>query len=184
MGKRKDGINTITKLRSRCSIRDLTDPDSCWTWKGAGRADSAGAAIWLRVNGKGSVVSAPRAAALLSGMVIPPGGRAWATCKNPFCANPRHAATGTQAEWGAWVRDAGLWVGNQRNIAAAKARGRERSKIDMAIAREIRASQLPIREETRRVHEAHGIEISRTLVSNVRIGKRWAEPNPFAGLGA
>jgi hypothetical protein len=180
MGKRKEGITTITRLKANCSIADREDPDCCWIWKGAVRGKRA--AIWLPKTGE--VVTGPRAAATLSGTEIPQGYRVWPTCCRSDCCNPRHAVVGTYLEWGTHVREKRLWVGNEKNIAAAKARGRERSKIDLQLAREIRESGLSQRREAQRVKEKHGIEISRHLVSNVRTGKRWAEPNPFAGLGA
>ena len=107
---------------------------------------------------------------------------AWADCGNQLCCNPRHTLTGTQADLGEWQRRTGALEGNIKTITAAKANGRARSKITLEIAREIRASPLPLRAEALRVLETHGIAISHTMVSNVRIGKRWAEPNPFAAM--
>lgn len=180
MGKRKDGITSLARLRARCSIADRTDPDCCWIWKGATR--NGVAAVWLPVGEKTRIVTAPAAAAILSGREIPKGHRTWASCCDANCCNPRHSVSGTYAEWGEHVRANGLWRGSERTRAAALARGRSRSKIDMSIAREIRASHLSNRLEAQRVKEVHGIEVSHHLVSNVRNQKRWAEPNPFAGL--
>jgi hypothetical protein len=51
-------------------------------------------------------------------------------------------------------------------------------KLDMAKAREIRSSS-----ETGRALAAR-FGVSAQLISLVRLGKSWAEPSPFAGLGA
>lgn len=183
MGKRKDGITSLTRLRLRCSIADRTDPECCWIWKGCDHNGCA--AIWVVIEGKGKVVTAPRAALMLTGETIPPRWRTWTSCKDPMCCNPRHAVRGTALEWGAWVREHGLFTGNAKLISSQRANGRKKSKIDRELALEIRSSPLTPTKEAKRLSETLGQPFDRRFVAKVRRPNScWAEPNPFSGLGA
>ena len=180
-GKRKDGINTLSKLKKRCAIARPQDPDCCWIWKGADHGNRA--AIWLVVNGKGITATAARAAAVLSGIAVPPGGRAWSSCGNTMCCNPAHVSVGTMAEFGAWQRETGALCGNAKTIAAQRANGRAKSKLTMDMAREVRRSALRLEDEAERILSEYGIKVSTKLLSAVRRGERLMEPSPFSGLG-
>jgi hypothetical protein len=181
-GKRKDGITTITRLKQRCAIARPLDPDCCWIWKGADHERRA--AVWLSVGGKGITATAARAAAILTGKEIPAGWRAWSACGNPMCCNPAHARVGTMADFGSWQRETGALCGNAKTIAAQRANGRARSKITMAIAREVRQSALRLEDEAERILTEYGITVSTKLLSAVRRGERLMEPSPFFGLVA
>jgi hypothetical protein len=63
-------------------------------------------------------------------------------------------------------------------MAAAAARGRRLSKIDLDIARQMRASDLPP------IQEAQRWGVSHDVVLEVRHQRLWPEPNPFQWLGA
>lgn len=185
MPAKGSGITTLAKLRARCSRSNPKDPDCCWLWKGAIR-QGGGAAIHIHdpALGRDVIVSAPRAVAILKGKEIPRPGKSWTICGNPHCCNPLHERTGTYAEWGAWIRESKAWVGNLRRLGANAALGRRRSKINLAIARQMRASPLTQKQEAQRWSELLGRPISHDVVHDVRTGRRWLEPNPFAGLGA
>lgn len=185
MAAKGSGVTTLKKLRERCSLRDPKDPDCCWLWKGAIR-ESGQAAIHMidPRTGKATNVTAPHAVAILKGKDIPRPGRCWTSCGNRLCCQPKHERTGTYAEWGAWIRETKAWVDNERVRAAASAAGRRRSKINMDIARQMRASPLTDSAEAKRWSARLGYSLSHDVVHDVRHQRRWPEPNPFAGLGA
>ena len=104
---------------------------------------------------------------------IPPGMLVSTTCGHPACLE--HLALSTKSEIVARSHErphtkARVTASNRR---AAR---RERAKITMEIAREIRASN-----ETGLAIAAR-LGVSNDLVSCVRRGKSWVEPSPFAGL--
>lgn len=183
MKKRLPRVKTLTGLRNRCTRHDPQDPNACWTWNGATRGKGY-PAVWMidPSTGKEMVVSGARAVAILKGKEIPRPGKSWTTCGNKLCCNPKHEMTGTYAEWGAWKRENDAWPRTARMLAAAKARGQRLSKINLEIARQMRASPLPPLREAERWSRELGTSISHDVVIDVRAGRRWPEPNPFAGL--
>lgn len=98
------------------------------------------------------------------------------TCGTRKCVAPEHLQQILKA--------------TRRSMLAARRNGRgqpvsqvrfmreNHGKLDMAKAREIRSSS-----ETGRALAAR-FGVSAQLISLVRLGKSWAEPSPFAGLGA
>lgn len=183
MPAKGSGVTTITRLRARCSRASVIDPDCCWLWKGAMRLNGQAAiCIHNPATGKSEVVGAPRAVAILKGKDIPKPGKSWTTCQQAHCCNPLHERTGTYAEWGAWIKERQLWVGNERVKLAQTLNNRKRSRINLAIAREMRASPLPNTEEAQRWTEKLGVPIGRKTVWDIRTGRHWEEPSPFRGL--
>lgn len=176
---KRSRIKTLRTLRMRCSIERPGDPGCCWIWKGAAKAKGGRAVVWIMdKTGKAMAVGGARAAAILKGKDLTGKPRSWQTCGNPLCCQPNHEMSGTYAEWGAWKREHQQWPVTARMLAAAAARGRRRSKINLEIARQIRASTLPAIPEGQRWGVSHDV------VLDARAGKLWPEPNPFAGLGA
>jgi hypothetical protein len=104
---------------------------------------------------------------------IPPGMLVSTTCGRAGCLE--HLALSTKSEIVARSHER---PHTKARVTAANRRSarRERAKINMDIAREIRAS-----DETGLAIAAR-LGISNDLVSLVRQGKSWREPSPFAGL--
>jgi hypothetical protein len=183
MPAKGSGVTSLSRLKARCSLLSFSDPDACWLWKGAVRPNGQAAiCVHTTATGKTETVSAPRAVAILKGKEIPKPGKSWTTCGHAHCCNPNHERTGTYAEWGAWIKEQQLWVGNERVRLAQKINNRKRGRINMEIARKMRASTLPPTEEARRWSEALGRPIGRNIVYDVRNRGRWAEASPFSGL--
>jgi hypothetical protein len=97
------------------------------------------------------------------------------TCESRKCVAVEHLETITKGE----RRKRMALVRNTQQSASAVRIMRERfSKLTMEKAREIRASD----EQGKVLAERYGV--TPQLVSLVRTGKSWAEPSPWAGLGA
>lgn len=98
------------------------------------------------------------------------------TCKTPRCVAPEHLKQITSAE----RRSMLAALRNGRGQAASQVRymRENHAKLTMEKAREIRASNELGTVLARR------FSVTPQLISLVRTGKSWAEPNPFAGLGA
>ena len=177
MPRKGSGATTVAKLRAKCTVDRET---GCWHYTGALNATEKEPRIWVfnPKKGKSEAMSGAKAAATLSGKVIPAGGRAWMTCRCHDCASPFHVMTGTSVEWGAWMRENDVWKGSPRRKAATTAAARARAILDIDKARAIRSSDAPGVVEARR-YGVHPEQISR-----VRLNKAWIDPNPFQGLGA
>jgi hypothetical protein len=176
MPRKGSGVTGIMDLRARSKVL-RTKPLDCWLWKGA--VSHGQPRIWMFDPFVGGMraVTGPRAAAILGGLEVPAGGRAWMGCANPMCVNPHHVLVGTMAEWGKWIADNGTWRGVPARIAAATATARKHcSKLDMDKAREIRALELPQAEKA----ALYGVGVD--VISDVERGKRWRETTPWDGL--
>lgn len=174
-GKKFSGISTVARLRARCKVDQKT---GCWHYSGSVEHGGPKLWIWHPEKQKFEVMAGAKAAATLSGKPIPPRGRAWMGCCCSDCVNPAHVLTGTMLEWGAFLRERGLWRNSATRRAASIAAGRARSNLDMEQARAIRAANTTIDEEA----AIRGV--GRSQISRIRVGRAWREPNPFQGLGA
>lgn len=179
MGRKGSGVTSAAKLKLRCRVLP-TKPLDCWLWKD-GCDDNGEPRLWMFDPhlGRSHAVSGPRAAAIVAGLTIPKGGRAWMGCMNAGCVNPEHVLVGTMAEWGKWKADNKVWRDDPVRIAITTATvRRHRAKLDMEKARQIRAMGV------KQISMAALFGVSESAISAVVQGNTWRESNPFAGLGA
>lgn len=100
------------------------------------------------------------------------------TCGCVRCLNPDHLKKTSKAEVSR-LSNARPAVKAKRAASAAKTNRPKFGKINMEIARQIRAS------DRSGLDWAEELNVSPSLISNVRMNKSWREAgNPFAGLGA
>lgn len=139
--KRQDGIRTLDDLQGRCVIDRET---LCWIWRGAVFRNAAGSdttRVWLPdADGKGRVMTAPRAAWILSGRKLPAGHIVWrARCHcSALCISPQHGAAGTRQDmFAAFVRD-GRLRGDPRS-AVINARNRMAGVVPLGVVRQAEA---------------------------------------------
>lgn len=177
--KRGQRIASTADLKQRCIVSAIT---GCWRWQGA--MHQGAPAVWTfdRLKGESgrmAVVGGPRAAALLAGLPLFAGWRAWMACTRRDCVNPLHAMTGTQAAWGKWVAENDRWKNNPTRIRAVKDRWARKFPERVEAARLVRASDEPGRTLALR------LSLTEQTISKMRMGLHYAEgPTPFAGLGA
>lgn len=162
-GKRLGSIQTLDDLMGRCVVEELTEH---WLWKG-GKSKGCPRAYWIHPEtGKEVVGWARRAAKVLErGADLPPRHRAYLTCDHPGCVNPAHIATGTRKQECALHAKNGVYKNNPRRKAAAIEVNRAKSRLTMEVAEYIRSSP------KLGVELAAELGVSRTAVSNIRIGK-------------
>lgn len=158
--------DALTRIRVRCH-----DDAGCWIWDGY--AMNKGKVPVMSYEGRPTTV---RSVAFRHGVgTIKPGHEVVRTCESTLCCNPAHLEQVTVAQ----RRKRLAAVRNERQPASVVRAQRERyAKLDMEKARAIRASD----EMGKVLAERYGV--SATLIGYVRRGVSWAEPSPFAGLGA
>lgn len=160
---------TLDHLRSYCDTST-----KCWIWTGA--TNSNGYPIIK--NGKRGCLLARREAARLAGLVLMPRQPVATTCGNRLCINPEHLQKSTTKD----IAKAAAARGAYSTQARAKAIAEHRrtaagSKLTMAQAREIRASQ-----ESGPVLAAR-YRVNRSLVNSIKRGEAWIDyddPQAFA----
>lgn len=141
---------------------DRGEPDECWPWLGTKQLPNPAGMVYgsfgLTENGRSRTYRAHRFAYVLANGEIPDDYVIMHTCDNPLCVNPGHLKAGTQAD----------------NVADQYAKGRGtygekhgRSKLTEAQVLEIIASD----ETCKALAERFGVHNS--VVSNIRIGKKW-----------
>lgn len=153
---RSDGIRTVSDLRDRCVIDDIT---GCWHWRGA-TARGRSPVAWLPAIGSrttmGVIISV-----LLTG-AKPPKGRVWHhTCETPFCANPKHQKLGTRSSQ---MLVAAVSRGPLQRARIARGK-RKASRVTDAQVEDIRADSGTLAEISSRA----GVSV--TYASKVRRGE-------------
>lgn len=165
------GLTTIEDVKGRCRIDDLT---GCWHWTGAMVEYPDGSKsprMWVYDTQRKMfrVMSGPLAVLELEGTREPWMTMGWRGCRCGDCANPNHIIGGTKKQWGAWVRLNKHWKHSPRRTAANRRANRERSEIDITIAREVRESTLNNRQA------AAAFGLTETHVSQIRMHRIWKE---------
>lgn len=200
-------MTQLDQIRSRCHIEDVEvgKPHRLWAGGKTGKTPR----IWApdhtstqlafeaaieRAQGDDAAIIAAIVAAmtpvmasqpgrravyhLTTGKPLPKGWRVFATCTEPACIE--HYGAGPGKEFGAQISKLGWHKHSVARKVASLANGRARSKLDLAMIREIRTSPETGRALARRLN------IGEALVSKVR---RHGSPahetvaNPWAGLG-
>jgi hypothetical protein len=171
-------MRTLEEIRERCVITE----DGHWLWRGSLRVDGR-ANIYAPDYTKGgmSVQSGPRAVwHCHTGQPIPAGFRAYGTCDERACCNPKCIACTSEADFGKWLVKKGKYKGKVRRILANRAILRARSKLTPALIDEIRVSP------EAGIVVAQRLGLSPSVVSKVRRGthKSFQPAGMFSGLGA
>lgn len=160
-------VQTIETMLAR-----TTEEGECRLWNGY-----IGNGV-PQVSHKGKVVAVRRLMLDLQGRELKPGEHAVPRCKNPECVHPDHILVRNASQHS----KAMLAVPRNEPLRAARCAEHKRkngAKINMEIAREIRAS-----DEAGHVLGAR-FGIDKSMVARIRNGDSWREfSSPFAGLGA
>ena len=172
-------MKDLEEIRGRCRM-----VDGHWIWGGALRPDGR-ANIWApnyTHGGRMETQAGPRAVwHANTGMPIPAGWRAYATCEGLACCNPAHIKCAPSANVYGRLARSGVLKGSATRILANRATNLARCRVDAATVAEIQASA-----ETG-VALAARLGLSMQVVSKARRGGyvvHGAATNPFAGLGA
>lgn len=118
-------MKTIEEVMGRCFI----DDDGHWLWRGAKHCKS-GPRISAPVLPGGEMASQPGRRAvwqMVEGKPIPKGWRAYGTCDEPLCVNPKHIKCGTSEDVGAHWAKTDKFKGQPKRIAANRSIGRKRA---------------------------------------------------------
>jgi len=160
-------IWTLDMIRARC-----TECGDCWEWQ---RALTGGRYPTLRY--KGRVINARRAVFEMAGGKLQPKSFIVTTCGNARCLNPSHLKQVRQRDHMARVAALGAMGGPVRSAKIAAAKRAQSAKITLTDARQIRASDEPVKT----LAERYGL--SKDRIYRIRRGLAWREySNPFAGL--
>jgi hypothetical protein len=160
-------IWSLDMIRARC-----TECGDCWEWE---RAISNGRYPTLRY--KGRVINARRAVFEMAGGKLQPKSFVVVTCGNARCLNPDHLKQVTQKAHLTKVAALGAMGGPVRSAKIAAAKRAQTGKITLDDARQIRASDEPVKT----LAERYGL--SKDRIYRIRRGLAWREySNPFAGL--
>lgn len=142
---------------------DKRGPDECWEWTGAPLADGYGT---LEV-GSGGIRNPTRAHrmswCLANDRDIPPRLFVLHRCDNRLCVNPQHLFLGTQAENMADMVAKGRSNYGEAHPQAVLSRHAARIICRMAVSGKWKQREI-----------AAGFRISRSQVSQIRHGRRWA----------
>jgi hypothetical protein len=165
------GIRNVERLRERCVV----DPETgCWHWKLAKTALGRPAVNLIHpVTGRRRKLPGTRAAWILAnGRDVPEGRIVRLRCRSMDCCNPEHVKCTTRKEWGQHMAKIGANKPDPVRHLTLVRRGLQFAKLNMEIAREIRASPLPAREEALR----RGV--CQSTITAVRRNERWKERAP------
>lgn len=158
----------IQAIKEQCRIDEET---GCWNWAGGMSRGKAGSMLpvcyW-----NGAIHSVPRLVMSATGRRLAKGEKAFRKCRNQACVCPSHVTGGSHKEVGRMLAATGGIRGMHRSIIATKS-SRKRSKINMEIANEIRASTGTAPEIAKR------FGVTPALVRHVRNGTTW---RPVHGL--
>lgn len=155
----------VTRIRARCR-----DDAGCWIWQHYATGGTTPV-----INIKGTPTTVRRLVYEAAIGPVKPGHEVVNTCEQTLCCNPECLEQITVAARRRRLAE----KRNVRQPASFVRHIREtHGKLDMEKARAIRASE----EQSKVLAARYGV--SSTLIGYVRRGVSWAEPSPFAGLGA
>lgn len=166
----REGIKTIEHVRERCYVDDFT---GCWHWRGSMKVSSKGRRtpqlhIFDSVARRSKTVSGPLAVLDLAGRRTAQTQRGWRTCLCDDCLNPAHVMGGTHKQWGAWLRERGLWQNSPARLAAGRMVARARSAIS--------PQQIELARACRTGREAAALlGITESHASKIRNRRIWSD---------
>lgn len=172
--KRADGVRTITDLKDRCRVDDIT---GCWNWSlaisGNGQMDNSRTprtSVPAGVIGPAarSSISAPRAAWMLSGRYLADCDGVWRNCLNEACIAPAHLNAGTKAQEGAWMSARGHRKGDPRRAAINLRNATTAQAVSAEVVRAIEV-QLAAGEQLRKVAAQFGLHVA--TICKISCGK-------------
>lgn len=170
--KRSDGVRTLEDIRIRCVIDDLT---GCWHWAGAmsvskTRRIKPVSRVWLPEglgNGRPAIVTASKAAWVLSGRPLPDGWVVWRSkCSSFDCVNPLHARAGRRVEMGADLAASGRMKGSPDRVAA-NARNRMRMVTPLE---KVRQAEVMFKEGALQKEVRAALGLSAETARSIRLG--------------
>lgn len=162
-----NGIRSLSAIKDRCRI----DEDSgCWVWSmSKSKTGAARAVVVMPWNPKPTNCNAIRAALEFTiESALPSGVRVWPGCGRADCCNPKHALSGTWADWGAWQASRNAWKASPARVRANREIIMKRRKLTDEQVAFIRSSDLPGTELARMFGVSH------QLVSSVRTYRYYA----------
>ena len=163
---------TLEWIKLRC--RPQMDSD-CMLWAQGTNPAGAPIATKLLPTGKKPTVQLRRVVWEHKHGPIPDGMLVTVSCGHATCLQHLELTTKSEVIRRQWAKT----EARAKLVAGVTKKSRQRGKLDMEAARDIRHSNEPLEVCAAR----HGV--SMTLASLVRRGLRWREErNPFAGLGA
>ena len=158
-------MKDLDEILGNCRIDDET---GCMVWAGGTRNGKYPSvyAPCARRDGKLTVQNGRKAVwQLANGKALPNGWRAFGTCENKMCLNPKHIKAMTCADRGQVVKKSGEWKNKVNRITANRIIGMARTKFTPEMAREIMTSPATGKELSVK------LGINRTSISRLRQGK-------------
>lgn len=156
-----DGAYLLNRIRMCC-----IDDAGCWIWQ-----RHAQKGVMPIINIEGKVMSSRRAAFIALHGEVKPGHEVMGGCEAPLCVNPECSKQVTFAE-------RRRRMAKKRNYGQSNRMKPAHSKLSIEKARQIRSSEEP----TAVLAERFGV--SKAAIGYAKRGSTWAEPSPWAGLGA
>lgn len=168
----EDMQHVLAKIQDRCAV--CPSCETKWLWIGNHKDEIWHATFetnFQRYSVRKTVHAATAKKPLKAGSVVV------TRCECPNCLNPELLATETKGDVVRRQTADGLLHHAAHRAAINRGRSTKReTKLDMAKAREIRASEASTRDLAKR----YGV--SPQAVSQVRLNRTWRESSPFQGL--
>lgn len=166
-------MRTLEEIKGRCFI----DEDGHWVWRGACRPDgrpNIHAPDFTR-GGMQTQCGTRAVWHVAHQKPVPAGYRVYGVCGLKACCNPDHLRCTSEADFGRWIRRAGLFKGQTNRILANRATSRARAVLTPEVIAHIQASTKSGKDL------AIELGISPQSVSKARRGETIAY-QPAAGL--
>ncbi|OUM00560.1 hypothetical protein [Variovorax sp. JS1663] len=154
-----EGSYLLKRIRARC-----IDDAGCWVWQGTCQKG-----VMPMINVGGSIVSVRRVVFTELNGPVKPGHEITVSCETARCVRCVEEVTYAERRRRMAVK---------RNTDSYPRLIPPHAKLSAEKAREIRASDEP----TAVLAERYGV--SKASIGYVKIGKTWAPPSPWDGLGA
>lgn len=166
-------MRTIAVQTMESLLARTEEVGECLEWQGYSTKSGT-----PQVSHDGKMIAVRRLLLKLQGIELKSAMFASCSCGNSRCVRPEHIVRRTQQQHLAKMSNIGPYNPAAR-IAKSTMKRRQRSRMTMEMAREIRASE----KSSQQLAEELGF--GRQTISRIRFGQTWKEiSSPFAGLGA